>query len=175
LKRHLKTIVVVAFIAGLIYLFIRPQYRQGGPSLSGTPEKNFALTLDGKPAHLSDLRGRVVVLNFWATWCQPCIEETPSLNSLEAWLAPKGGVVLGVNAGVQDDPASYAKFLKDYKIAFPTYFDASGKVALTYGTRMFPETYIINRAGTLERKIIGPQDWTNPLMTAYLSSLLARP
>lgn len=174
LKRNLKTALVVAFIAALIILFVRPEYRQGGPSLSGTPEKNFAFTLDGKPAHLSDLRGRVVVLNFWASWCQPCIEEMPSLDALQKWLAPRGGLVLGVNAGVQDDPASYSKFLTDYKIAFPTYFDSSAKIAAGYGTRMYPETYIIDRRGILQRKLIGAQDWTNPLMTAYLSSLLSK-
>lgn len=174
MKRNLKTAVVIAFIAGLIFLFVRPDYRQGSASLAGTHEKDFALTLDGKPAHLSDLRGRVVVLNFWASWCQPCIEEAPSLDALQAWLAPRGGTVLGINAGVQDDPANYAKFLKDQKITFPTYFDSSAKIAASYGTRMYPETYIIDANGTLQRKIIGPQDWTNPLMTSYLSSLLGK-
>ena len=172
LKRKLKTGLVLAFIAGLIVLFARPEYRQGEPSLRGRSAKDFQLTLDGKPANLSDLRGKVVVLNFWATWCQPCVDEAPSLVELQRRVAPLGGLVLGVNAGVNDSQSAYESFLKTYNVDFPTYFDSSQQIARSYGTTMYPETYVIDRKGRIDRKIIGPQDWTSPTMMAYLDSVL---
>jgi cytochrome c biogenesis protein CcmG, thiol:disulfide interchange protein DsbE len=172
LKRKLKTGFVLAFIAGLLALFARPDYRQGEPSLRGRPEKDFPFTLEGKTTRLSDLRGKVVLLNFWASWCQPCRDESPALNQLQQRIAPLGGVVLGVNAGVDDDQAAYEDFLKTYSIDFPTYLDPSKQIALSYGTTMFPETYVINRKGRIDRKIIGPQDWISPTMMAYLDSVL---
>jgi len=172
LKRKLKTGLVLAFIAGLIVLFARPEYRQGEPSLRGRPARDFQLTLDRRPARLSDLRGKVVVLNFWASWCPPCVDEAPSLNALQQRIAPFGGVVLGVDAGVNDSESEYENFLKAQNVIFPTYFDASQKIALSYGTSMYPETYVIDRNGRLNRKIIGPQDWTGPTMIAYFDSVL---
>ena len=173
MKRKLKTGLVLAFIAALIVLFVHPDYRQGEPSLRGRPAKNFSLTLDNKRAQLSDFRGKVVLLNFWASWCQPCLDEAPSLNALQQRIAPLGGVVLGVNAGVDDTPSAYDNFLRTYGIGFPTYFDSSKKIALDYGTSMYPETYVIDRKGRLDRKIIGPQDWTSPEMMAYLDPVLS--
>jgi peroxiredoxin len=169
LKRNLYTALVVLFIAGLIALFAYPDYRQGEPSLRGHPEKDFQFTLDGKEVKLSDFRGKVVVLNFWATWCPPCVEEASSFNQLQKRIRPLGETVLGVS--LDDDPDAYSNFLKTYNIDFPTFRDTSKKIAADYGTSMYPETYIIDRQGRIDRKIIGPQDWTNPEMLAYLASL----
>jgi len=169
LKRELITALVVTFVALLVAAFVAPEYRQGEPSLRGRPEKDFSLTLDGRPAHLADLRGKIVVLNFWATWCSPCVEEAASLNNLQRDLAPIGGTVLGVS--LDEDGAAYQNFLKAYNIDFPTYRDPSTKIALNYGTTMYPETYIIDPKGRIDRKIIGPQNWTSPAMLAYFSSL----
>ncbi|HXO04889.1 MAG TPA: TlpA disulfide reductase family protein [Candidatus Sulfotelmatobacter sp.] len=170
LKRKLNTGVVLAFIAGLLFLFARPDYRQGEPSLRGRPARDFTFTREGKPAHLSDFRGKVVLLNFWATWCPPCVDETQSLNQLQRRIAPLGGTVLGVS--VDEDPTAYENFLKMYNITFPTYRDPSKQISLSYGTTMYPDTYIITRSGRLDRKIVGAQDWTSPDLTAYINSLL---
>lgn len=170
MKRNLKTGVVLAFVGGLLFVFAHPDYRQGEPSLRGRPAKDFQLTLDGKSERLSDLRGKVVVLNFWATWCPPCVDEAPSLNQLQKRIAPLGGMVLGVS--VDEDQATYENFLRTYNISFPTYRDPSKQIAVNYGTTMYPETYIIDRRGRLDRKIVGPQDWSSPELTAYLDSVL---
>ena len=172
MKRYLKTALVLAFIAGLLVLFARPDYRQGEPSLRGRPAPDFPLVLDGKPARLSDLRGKVVLLNFWASWCQPCVDEAPSLNQLQKKILPLGGTILGVNVGVDDTEDAYQKFLADYHIDFPTWRDPSATLAASWGTTAFPETYVIDRQGRLQRKIVGPQDWTSPAMLSYLDSLL---
>jgi cytochrome c biogenesis protein CcmG, thiol:disulfide interchange protein DsbE len=170
LKRNINTVLVLAFIAGLLFLFARPDYRQGEPSLRGRPEKDFSLVLNGKPSHLSDLKGKVVLLNFWATWCPPCVDEAPSLNALQERIGPLGGTVLGVS--VDDDERAYQEFIKHFELGFPTYRDATKQIPLMYGTTMYPDTYIIDRNGKLERKIVGPQDWSNPEMTQYLDKLL---
>lgn len=170
MKRKLKTGLVLIFVVGLVALFARPEYRNGESSLRGRPARDFALTLDGKSARLSDLRGKVVLLNFWATWCPPCVDEAPELNALQRRIAPLGGVVLGVS--VDDDQSAYDDFLQKYGITFPTYRDPTKQIALDYGSTMYPETYVIDRNGRFDRKIIGPQDWSSPAMTAYLDSVL---
>jgi cytochrome c biogenesis protein CcmG/thiol:disulfide interchange protein DsbE len=171
LKRNLKTGLVLAFILGLVVLFIHPNYRQGAASIRGTPALDFAFTLNGKPAHLSDLRGKVVLLNFWATWCPPCVDEADSLVQLQNKIAPLGGTVLGVSQ--DDDAAAYDQFLAVHHVNYPNFREPSAKIPRSYGTTMIPETYVINREGKLDRKIVGPQDWTSPEMMQYLNSLLA--
>lgn len=172
LKRNIKTGVVLAFVVGFVAAFAHPDYRHGEPSLRGTPEHDFALTLDGKSTRLSDLRGQVVLLNFWFSSCPPCIEEAPALNQLQKEIQPHGGTILGVNA--TDDQAAYEKFLQQYNVDYPTFRDPSKSIPLTYGTTMYPDTYVIRRDGRIDRKFIGAQDWTNPAMLSYLNSLLAQ-
>lgn len=170
LKRKLKTGLVLAFIAGLLVLFALPDYRQGEASLRGRPAKDFQITLDGKPVKLADFRGKVVVLNFWATWCPPCVDEASALNALQRRIEPLGGTVLGISE--DEDPSAFDGFLKTYGVAFPTYRDPSKQIKLSYGTQMIPETYVIDREGRIDRKIVGAQEWTSPAMTTYLDSVL---
>ena len=155
--------------AGVIFSFFLPSYRHGEASLAGRKAKDFALQIPGA-SHLADLRGKVVVLNFWASWCPPCLEETQSLNRLQQEIAGKGGVVLGVS--VDEDPAAYDKFIQDNHVIFPTYRDATKKSAADYGTTMFPETYLIDREGRFARKIVGPQDWQSPEIMASIDTVL---
>jgi len=163
---------VVGLAALVIVFFAMPMYRQGEASIAGKTAQDFSLEISGKPGHLADLKGKVVVLNFWATWCPPCVEETPALNRLQKYIDSRGGMVLGVS--VDEDPAAYQKFLKDQAVNFPTYRDPSRKSALDYGTSMYPETYIIDRRGKIARKVIGPQQWDSPDMLAYFDAILGR-
>jgi cytochrome c biogenesis protein CcmG, thiol:disulfide interchange protein DsbE len=156
----------------VIYFFTFPHYRQGEASVAGKKAADFALDLNGKPSHLSDLRGKVVVLNFWASWCPPCIEETPGLIEFQQRIAARNGVVLGVS--IDEDQAAYQKFLAEKHINFPTYRDPSKKIATDFGTSMWPETYVIDRKGVILRKIIGPQDWNSPEMLAYFDAILGQ-
>ncbi len=110
-----------------------------------------------------------MILNFWATWCPPCVDETPSLIHLQRQIAPKGGTILGIS--VDDDPQAYAQFVSKL-ISISPPIAIPKQISPTYGTSMYPETYIIDRNGRIERKIIGPQDWTGPTMMAYVDSVL---
>src|SRR5580704_4260037 len=168
---------VVAIAALVVVFFAMPSYRQGEASVAGKTAEDFSIELSGKPGHLSDLKGKVVVLNFWATWCPPCVEETPALNRLQKYIASRNGVVLGVAA--DEDRAIYEKFLRDNGVIFPTYRDPATKdnqspIAGSYGTSMYPETYIIDRQGKIARKIIGFQEWDSPEMLAYFDSILGQ-
>ncbi len=169
MKSKLLSGVALAAAAALVLVFASPSYRQGEPSIAGSSAPEFQFTLDGKPARIADLRGRVVVLNFWATWCPPCVEEMASLNKLHEKIAPRGALVLGIS--VDDDRAAYEKFLRDHQIVFPTFRDPSKRIAERYGSSMYPETYIIGRDGRIARKIIGPQNWTSADLQQYIVEL----
>lgn len=176
IRRRLLTWAVLIFVVGVIVVFARPSYRQGEAALTGRTASNFSLELSGKPMHLSDLRGKVVVLNFWASWCPPCVEEAPSLNRLHKYIAPRNALVLGVAA--DEDPFAFSKFLIDQGLTFPSYRDPGTKehsspIALSYGSAMIPETYVIDRRGKIARKVIGAQNWDSPEMRAYFDALLA--
>ena len=162
---------------GILLLFAMPSYRQGEASIAGKKAQDFPLEIAGKPRHLADLKGKVVVLNFWATWCPPCVEETPALNHLEKYIESRNGVILGVAA--DEDPAVYEKFLREQGVVFLTYRDPSTRdnhspIALSYGTSMYPETYVIDRHGKIARKFIGFQHWDSPDMLAYFDSILGQ-
>jgi peroxiredoxin len=169
MKHKILSPIALILVAAVLYVFAAPTYRQGEASLAGRRAKDFPLQITGA-THLADLRGKVVVLNFWASWCPPCLEETQSLNHLQQDIAAKGGVVLGMS--VDEDQAAYEKFLVDNHVVFPTYRDASKKSAAEYGTSMFPETFLIDREGRLARKIVGPQDWQSPEVMGSIDILL---
>ncbi|HUX67685.1 MAG TPA: TlpA disulfide reductase family protein [Terriglobales bacterium] len=141
-------------------------------ALPGRPAPDFHLTLrDGRAVSLASYRGKVVLLNFWASWCPPCVEETPALNAL-AQEFPKGNVVvLGVS--IDEDPVAYRTFLANFHIAFPTARDPSQALMHRYGTVQIPETYIIAPDGRIARKLVSAADWTAPDMVAYLRRLAA--
>lgn len=162
----------MGFAAFVLAFFTLPHYRQGESSVAGKTAEDIALNVDGKPERLSDYRGKVVVLNYWATWCPPCVEETPALIELNKRISSRNGVVLGVS--VDEDEQAYKKFIQDHGINYPTSRDASKKSAQDYGTVMYPETYVIDRKGKITRKVIGPQDWNSAEMVAYFDALLAQ-
>src|ERR1700754_1299696 len=150
--RKLANWTVIAFAVAVILAFALPSYRQGEASIAGTKARDFSLTVDGRSTRLSDFRGKVVVLNFWGSWCKPCVEEAPGLNRLQQHIAAHNAVVLGVAA--DEDDAAYKNFLREHAINYPTYRDPATKesrsaIAESYGTSMVPETYIIDRNGKI--------------------------
>src|SRR5467141_4653489 len=168
---------VIGIAMLVLVLFAMPTYRQGEASIAGKTAQDFPLEVWGKPAHLTDLKGKVVILNFWATWCPPCVEETPALNRLQKHIEARGGVILGVAA--DEDPEAYEKFLREKGVIFTTYRDPLTRdnhspIAQTYGTSMYPETYVIYRNGKIARKFVGFQQWDSPEMLAYFDSILGQ-
>jgi peroxiredoxin len=177
MERLRRVLVWTALALGVtvLTLFALPSYRQGEASVAGKTAADFPLTIDGKAIRLSDYRGKVVVLNFWASWCPPCVEEAPALTRLQRHIEPGGGTILGFS--IDEDPAAYDKFLKQFAINFPTYRDTTvvdnkSKIMNGYGTTLIPETYVIDRKGKIVRKIVGPQQWDSPEMLAYFDATL---
>jgi len=149
-------------------LFATGCQRGSHPDLIGKPAPEFKVQDSERSVALSDLRGKVVVLNFWATWCPPCVDEMPSLVAMQAKM--RGSVtVLAVSLDL--DEAAYRRFLRDYKVDLLTVRDPEKKSSDLYGTFGYPETYIIDAKGVLRRKFIGPVDWTKPEIIEYLQKL----
>jgi cytochrome c biogenesis protein CcmG, thiol:disulfide interchange protein DsbE len=144
-------------------------YGGSRPPRIGSPAPDFTVQDAERKVTLSQFRGQVVVLNFWATWCPPCVEETPSLIQMNDRLKNKGITLVGVSVDVDAD--AYHRFVNDHKIEYVTVRDVDQKSNNLYGTFKFPETYIIDRNGTLRRKFIGPVDWTSREITEFLSKL----
>jgi cytochrome c biogenesis protein CcmG, thiol:disulfide interchange protein DsbE len=173
LRRKLAGWAAVAFAGSVLWGFMTPSYRQGEPSIAGKHAEDFQVELAGKRARLSDFRGRLVVLNFWASYCASCVEEIPDLDRLQERIRARGGVVLGVS--VDENCGNYDNFLRKHPVDFQTVCEPTNKrVSLDYGTVMIPETYVIDRQGRIERKIVGPQEWNSASMVAYFDAALMR-
>jgi thiol-disulfide isomerase/thioredoxin len=137
--------------------------------MAGDYAPDFSFTTeDGHAVSLNSFGGKVLLLNFWASWCPPCIEETPSLDLLARTFKSKGLVVLAVS--VDDKESNYRAFLQRFHPGFLTVRDS--KLHEDYGTFIYPETYIIGSDGRVLRKIAEGADWTTPQMTDYIASLL---
>ena len=165
LSTPLFTLLAIGLLSALIGC-----YSGSHPARIGSNAPDFTVQDSDHTITLSQFRGQVVVLNFWATWCPPCVEETPSLVQMQARLKNKGVVVLAVS--IDADDAAYHKFLKDYSVNMVTVRDEAKKAATLYGTFGWPETYVIDRSGVIRRKFIGPVDWTSPEVMEYLSKLV---
>lgn len=173
-KRRLAAWAAMAFAAAVLWVFTMPSYRQGEPAVAGRKAEDFAVVVGGRHAKLSDFRGKVVVLNFWASYCVSCVEEIPDLDRLQQRIAGRGGVVLGVS--VDESCENYKDFLRKHPVAFQTTCQEpeTKKLAERYGSVMIPETYVIDREGKIARKIIGPQQWDSAEMASYFDGVLER-
>jgi cytochrome c biogenesis protein CcmG, thiol:disulfide interchange protein DsbE len=137
--------------------------------VAGDSAPEFAISTDsGRTVTLPNFGGKLLVLNFWASWCGPCAEETPSLNRFTQEYADKGVVVLGIS--VDKDPKAYANFLQKFQPAFLTARES--KTHEEYGTFMYPETYIIDTHGKVLRKYAEPVDFMSADNISFINSVL---
>lgn len=172
--RNVDLIIKIA-IGGLLAVlaFVIVNTMEEHITAAGDTAPKFLVTTDsGTKISPKDFGGKVLLLNFWATWCGTCVEEVPSLNGLQKQLAGSGLVVLGVS--VDRNEAAYKKFLKRFNIAFQSVRDPEEDISASYGTYKIPETYLIDSNGKVLQKYIGPpqRGWTDPEIVNYLKSLL---
>ncbi len=166
--RILHAALVLVFIAfcGTLYNSLHETIVNAGDSAP-----DFTITSDsGQTYTVHNFGGKLLLLNFWATWCPPCIEEIPGLNQLARQLGPKGLVILGVS--VDKDADLYHKFLTRSPLAYPTARDPEEKINLSYGTIQYPESYLIDRNGKVVEKFISSQPWASQQMIEHVNSLL---
>lgn len=139
----------------------------------GKPAPDFALSdLNDKPYRLSDFRGKVVFLNFWATWCKPCREEMPSMEILNKNFEKDGLVILAVSIDRVTTTREIPPFVKGLNLTFPVLIDSWGKTDKPYKRMGVPETFIIDQEGIIREIVIGPRDWTRLDSLQVLTKLL---
>ncbi len=154
----LLTLVIVAAVFGWVWL----QSDKYKPLVVGHPVPDIVLNdITGKEHRLADYRGKVVFLNFWATWCKPCQEEMPSMEVLYRNLKDKDFEILAVSMDRVTSQGDVVPFSRNLNLTFPILLDPWGKTDGKYKLTGFPETYIIDREGRLAEKVIGPRDWTD--------------
>jgi peroxiredoxin len=138
---------------------------------AGDKAPNFSVTTEGgKTITRDSFGGKLLVLNFWASWCPPCIEETPSLEEFAKTFAPQGVVVLGVSNDRNE--GQYKRFLQRFHVDFATSRDPENNISASYGTFQLPETYLIDRNGRVVEKVISNQNWMDPEFLARVRKML---
>jgi len=127
----------------------------------GKPAPNFIISdTKGKTWTLSELRGQVVFVNFWATWCPPCVKEMPAMQELNSSLPPDKFKMLAIL--YNDAPAMAENLVAKLNLTFPILIDPQNMAARSYGLTGVPETFIIDKQGVLREKFIGPVQWNSP-------------
>ncbi|MET0052771.1 MAG: TlpA disulfide reductase family protein [Candidatus Thiodiazotropha sp.] len=128
--------------------------------------------LQGRYQHLQDYRGRVVIVNFWASWCGPCREELPSLNRAWAALEPRGVAMLAINLGEEAEAVN--AFLADFPIAFPVLLDRRGTFAQRWRVQGLPTTFVLNPRGEIVYRVVGERAWDDATLLRQVEALLPR-
>ncbi len=146
-------------------------FRQARPEI-GAPAPAFTLLdVQGTPQALSDYRGEVVFLNFWATWCGPCLVEMPSMERLYRDLKKEGLAILAVSSDPQGRAVTQP-FVESKGLTFPVLDDADYRVSARYGVRTLPMSFVIDRNGTLIHQVFGARDWNSPEARTLIQTLL---
>jgi peroxiredoxin len=146
--------------------------REEKPALAGNPAPDFTLrNLAGQEVKLADLRGKVVLVNFWATWCPPCREEIPSMDRLNRAMAGKPFQMLAISIDEGGKEAVEAFFSKA-GVALPTLLDPGQKTGKQYGITGVPETFIVDKKGVILKKVVGALDWSDPMVAGFLENAM---
>ncbi len=168
--RGLRVLVGTALVgAGVVAALLALRTR--GPTLA----PDFAVPdLGGRTVRLSALRGKVVLLNLWTTWCPPCRDEMPSMERLHQRLRGRDFQLLAVSQD-EDGRRVVESFVREMKLSFPVLVDPERQVGERYGVWGYPETFLIDREGRIVERVIGPRDWSAPEAVAQIERLLAAP
>jgi cytochrome c biogenesis protein CcmG, thiol:disulfide interchange protein DsbE len=168
----LGTLVLLVGIASVaIVVALALARRQQGPLESGAAPDFTVTTFDGQTLRLSDLRGQVVLVNFWASWCLPCREEAPELEAIWQQYRAQGVTVVGI--AWSDIEADTLAFMDEFNMTYPNAPDLGTRIGDDYGIRAVPETYIIDQQGEVQHRLIGSENITVENLSAIIDGLLA--
>ena len=151
---------------------LKPLDLVGYPSGTIPPPFN-GRTLDAEPLSMTGLRGKVIVMNFWASWCLECRPEMPALERLHREFGPRGLAVIGINA--REDKDAVARYARELRLTFPLVIDPTGQINAMYGVVGLPTTFIVGRDGRAVGFGVGPREWAGPRARALVEALLAEP
>lgn len=171
-------IILVLLIVGVVSLVLL-QNKDSVVSLTGrqplgkgATAPDFTLpNLEGNMVSLSDFKGKVVLLNIWATWCPPCVEEMPSMEKLYREIKDEGFEILEVSIDTSGAKA-VAPFMEKHELSFPALTDTEGTAKLLFHTTGVPESYLIDKNGIIAEKVIGPRNWATPGTIEYIRNLI---
>ncbi|MCI0352605.1 MAG: TlpA family protein disulfide reductase [Acidobacteriales bacterium] len=167
-----KVFWIFVLAAGIAGISCSPS--GAGPAIQGEIAPDFTFKdQSGKEHSLSQLRGKVVLVNFWATWCPPCLDEMPSMQLLQRRMDNKPFVMLALSVDSSWEPVN--QFMKQNELTLPVYADFDKRISTLYGTHVFPETYILDKKGKVAYKVVGPKDWTSSEVLKFLDVLLKAP
>jgi len=163
---HASLVVMLSLFVVALYTTLRDTTVKVGDTAP-----NFSIRADnGRVITPRDFGGKVLIVNFWASWCAPCVYEAPSLNKLAQQLGPKGLVVLGISQ--DESEQGYKNFIDRFQIAFLTARQPDESIKHSYGTIQIPESYVIGKNGKVLEKVVSDVDWTSGPMVQYFESLL---
>jgi cytochrome c biogenesis protein CcmG/thiol:disulfide interchange protein DsbE len=173
-KQWIVVAVIVAFLGIGAYLGIKlsPEIFPVGVD-SVAPGFTATDLSSGRPVTLADYKGQVVLLNIWATWCEPCKVEMPSMERLQRDLGPAGLKIVAVSVD-EGSADAVRQFARDYGLTFEVLHDPSGGIQRIYQTTGVPESFVINRAGRIVKKVIGASDWDATVNKDLMRRLLAQ-
>ena len=178
-KSNLRIILIIPIVFIALYVFVSLQNKtppaidiEPDQTRQGPPAPNFTLQdMDGRMVSLSDYKGKVVLLNIWATWCPPCVAEAPSIDKLHKMFEDEDFSLLAVSID-EGGKKAVEDFMKKKNLNFPVLLDPEGRVARLYQTTAVPESFIIRKDGTLDNRIVGAIDWTAPKILDYFRNLM---
>jgi len=154
--------------------------KDGAPSKAvtaaaeGSMAPDFSIKdLQGKEVKLSELKGKVVLVNFWATWCPPCKEEIPSMVKLNKAMEGKPFQMLAISID-EGGKADVESYFKSSGNTLPAYLDSDGAISKVYGVTGVPETFVVDKSGKVQKKIVGGLDWNSAEVLSYLNELLQK-
>ena len=167
--------ILVLFVLVLAAVFLTREGKKGprpGAIREGSTAPDFALpALNGTYVSLSDQKGKVVLVHFWATWCPPCVEEMPDLERLYQEFRGPDFEVLAISVD-EEGPGKVRAFMQKNRLSFPALMDPGRSVASSYGTLKYPETFIVDRSGVVRHRAIGSWDWNQPVNREKIRKLL---
>lgn len=173
-KNLILAALLLAGLSLIVYFVSRRAVKEKEPLVAvglHVPNLEVVDAVTSRKLSLADFKGKVLFINFWATWCQPCREEMPSMEELfKHFMDNKDFVMLTIL--FRDDPQTGINYLKQNGFNFPVMLDEEGQTARAYGLTGVPETYIVDKEGILREKIIGPYQWDSPEALELISRLL---
>ena len=172
MRNALRTIGIVVVVVAAAFGYVRLAENKGYALKGGGAAPPFRLpSLAGGEMDIASQRGKIVVLNFWATWCPPCVAEMPSLERLHRALSSEGLSVITIST--DEDEAELRQFLSARGLTLPVLRDPGGRVvASAYRTTGYPETFVLDREGRLLQHVVGPAEWDSAEKLAHFRGLL---